>query len=714
MPGDMGSAGKDHELRPYHVPTPVGDRPLFLELMRVFATRLKVFLAVVVIVILGTVYQMMKATPIYRASGQILVERQTSRLGNLDDPLEIDTLDTDYYNTQFKILEGPGLSARVSKVLNLQAHPAFAGSNPVFELQANTEVVWLRNNRIFEVAFYHWDRELAAQIVNTLIAEYKADTIQRRTEAIRELRRQMLQELDKERRDLEENERSLLEFYKKHGLHMGEEKQATLNRLMEEVAVQLAREESELNELEAIGGQIEAAGQDLQKLAGLQAVVDNQAMRDMRLEEARVHTELEEMRKKFGPEAEQRRIAEARATEITHKIGQQIRTIAEGLLLQREVKRKGIEKTRGKYEEIKKQRIEMDALVWEADQLRRARDASRSLYDTLMLRIKESEISSGIETTNIHLLHAAEVPLTPVRPNLMVSLMMGFIVAIVAGAGVTLLLEKADNTIRTPEDVEMSYGLSVLSVVPERKPDEQNIPPPLVSWQDERSQMAEAYRRLRAAILLSVRAGEGGSIRKILFCSPGPGEGKTVSSINTATCLAQMGARTLLLDTDFYRSESHKLFGLDREKGLSTLLTSDIDIAQAIQPTPIPFLDYMATGMIPPQPASLLASARMKWVLDELSKTYARIVIDSSPLIAVTDASMLAPHMDALIMVTCQGKTLKTALRRSLQTLSRIGVRPLGVVFNGVKVGVGEFYFKYHHPTYALEENERVETTLPQ
>src|SRR5258705_4856847 len=122
-----------------------------------------------------------------------------------------------------------------------------------------------------------------------------------------------------------------------------------------------------------------------------------------------------------------------------------------------------------------------------------------------------------------------------------------------------------------------------------------------------------------------------------------------ITAVNVAVSLAQTGEKTLHLDTDFHRSETHKVFGLDRDKGLSTLLTSDVPFAHVIQPTAVPMLDMMTTGMIPPQPASLLGSARMKWILQEATKLYDRIIIDTPPLAAVTDGAMLAPLADAML-----------------------------------------------------------------
>lgn len=703
------SSGVPGPVEPDRNPAPgaSGDAaPLLLwELSRVFTTRRWVFLSIASIVLAGVIAHTLTSVPIYRATSQVLIERQYQQLREFNDPLQVDTADVDYYNTQLKIIQGPGLADRVARLMNLSGRPQFKGGDPVAMLLGGLSVAVLKNNRVFEFSFEHPDRSFAAEVVNVYVKEYERDAVERRMKAINVLSGQMSEKLEDVKKVLDGAERKLMDFYQKHQLLLAEERQGGYQKLLDDLSVSIARQQDELKRLEAVGAQIEAAGDDITKLRSLEMVViDSQAIRDMRLLEARAHEELAAASQKYREGHPLLREAQARAAEVSKKVEEEIRAIARGYLMQREAKRASVEDLRRNFEETRRLQMERDSLVVQADQYRRERDSSRTLYETLTLRIKESEISSGIEATNVHVLYSAEIPEAPARPDPVRNIGMGFLLAIFAGVAVTLVLERLDNRVRTPEEVEVPYGLPVLAVVPDRKPEEAAGPAALACWQEERSQFAEGYRQLRAAVLLSLREDrEGGKLRTLMVASPGPGDGKTVSAVNLAISLAQTGEKTLFIDTDFHRSDSHKLFGLDVDKGLSTLLTSDIPFAQAVQPTPVPFLDFMSTGMIPPQPASLLGSARMKWVLEEASRHYTRIVIDTPPLAAVTDGAMLAPHVDALILVVRQSRTLKTSIRRAIQILSRIGVKPLGFVFNGLNVIFGDLYYKYHHPIYDLE-----------
>ncbi len=680
---------------------------LVLYLLRIFTTRIWLFLVVFSLIFTIILVNSMRGTKIYRATAEILIERQSSNLKNLESPLTVNTDDSDYYNTQVRILEGRGLAQIVAAALSLDQRDDFS-DRPADDLLGGLQIDFVRNARVVEIAYEHADKQLAAKIVNAYIVEYKKDTLKRRSDTIDELQAQMRGQLDDVETKLRESQKLLLDFYEKNGLLLGDERESSLQRMMEEAGLMLLREQQELNRLEGASEKVDAAGTDVNKLYQI-ALAHYLFWREdsQQLEETRALSGLAEMQKKYQPTHPSYLGALARVQEIQRRVAESALTFARSVVVLRDNKRESVKAAQVMYEDLKKRRLEQDRTVGEAERLRRTRDAYQTLFEALTLRIKEAAISNRLDTTNVHTLIAAAPPITHIRPNLTTNLLLGLVGALMAGIAITLMVDRLDNTVRTTQDVEESYGLPVLSVVPQARIDDLSGPPALACWKDEMSQMAEAFRRVRAAVLLSVKKGEGGPLRRMLVLSPGPDEGKSTAAMNLAISLAQMGERTLLIDADFYRSESHKLLGLDREKGLSTILVSDIALPQAVQTTGIPCLDYMATGMIPPQPATLLGSARMRWLMEEATRHYSRVVIDTPPLVAVTDATLLAPLADATILVVREGKTSKTALHRSLQTLARTGVRPMGFIFNGLRTGMGEFYFRYHNPTYSLDQSQQ-------
>jgi capsular exopolysaccharide synthesis family protein len=684
---------------------------MFLQyLLRVFSTRIWALGTVAVVILAGTFWITKREVPVYRATAQILIEREYTNLRSLEAPMNINTDEIDYYNSQYKILQGPAMALRVVKALKLDQRPDF-GDSALDTLLNGLTIDFTRYNRVYEISYEHTEPEFAAKVVNTLVEEYQKWTVERRHEMILKLHREMYDELEKVKQELDACERDLLEFYSKHGLLQSEERQSSFQRMFDEASLRLLTEEQELGRLNVLARQIQEAGDDVTRIRSVILGERNFWDDDLMVADARAREELADVAKRHGPSHALYQSAAARVQELEKKVNAEILVFARSVLSSRDAKRLTVEQTRTTYDDLRKKRLDNDRLLAEAEVRRRNRDANRQLYDALSLRVKESRISSELGMTNVYTLSPAVPPRGAVRPDLWSNMSLGLIFALVAGALVTLLLDRIDNRVRTPEDVEDNYHLPILSVVPMARLDSLRGPAATICLHDEHSLMAEAFRRVRAAIMLSVRR-EGGPLRRIVVCSAGAGEGKTVTASNLAISLAQMGERTLLIDSDFYRSTAHKLFNLDREKGLSTILVSDVTLPQVVQPTGLPHLDFLATGLIPPQPATLLGSARMNWLLDEASRAYSRIVVDTAPLVAVTDASLLAPQADAVVVVVSQGRTVRGALRRAIQNLTRIGIRPLGFVFNGVRSSSGEFYMPYRPPVERVAEERESGTSI--
>ena len=207
--------------------------------------------------------------------------------------------------------------------------------------------------------------------------------------------------------------------------------------------------------------------------------------------------------------------------------------------------------------------------------------------------------------------------------------------------------------------------------------------------------MAESYRALRTSLLLS---NLGAPPKVIMVTSALPQEGKTTTSINTAVVLAQKGVRVLLIDADLRRPSIHKTLGMGPRSGLSNVLTGSATLEQAITRTAIlPNLFILPAGTPPPNPAELLASPNMRQVLEKLREQYDHIVLDTPPSLSVTDAVVLSPRADAVVLVIRSGKTTKQALRRSRDILTQVSAKVVGVLLNAVDLTSPDYYYYYEY-----------------
>jgi polysaccharide biosynthesis transport protein len=349
--------------------------------------------------------------------------------------------------------------------------------------------------------------------------------------------------------------------------------------------------------------------------------------------------------------------------------------------------------------------------------LKREAEANKQLYEGLLTKLKEAGISAGLRSSNIRVVDPAMIPSSPARPAKTRNIALSFLVGLVGGIGLALMREYLDNTIKTPDDIELITKLPSLAVVPafegaNRKSRAMRLlrgapvngnqaQIELFSHYLPKSQISEAFRALRTALLLS-QAEHPPQV--ILVTSALPREGKTTAAANLAVTLAQLGDRTVLVDGDLRKPGVSRVLSLTDEKyaGLSSYLAgvSNLDLVTIHHPA-IENLSAIPTGPLPPNPADLLSSHRMKEAIAELRKRYKFIVIDTPPILAVTDAVILSVQADGVLLVVRSGKTSKEAFMRTRDLLASVKSRVLGVVLNAVDSSSPDYHYSYRYYPYS-------------
>ena len=349
-------------------------------------------------------------------------------------------------------------------------------------------------------------------------------------------------------------------------------------------------------------------------------------------------------------------------------------------------------------------------------------ESNKVLYDNLQQKLKEAGIMAGLRSSNIHMVDPALVPTHPARPQKARNVLLGFLVGLVGGVGLALLREYLDNTVKSPDDIERLAGLPSLAVVPEvrsvngggrdrsrkllgdgqdTQDEDESSRVEVVSFTKPKSQVSEAFRALRTSLLLS-QADHPPQV--ILVTSALPREGKTTAAVNLAVTLAQLGDRTLILDSDLRKPGVHRVLNLTegRESGLSSYLAGVASLDEVCFPHRlIKNLVALPTGPIPPSPADLLSSHRMRDAINYLRQKYKFIVIDSPPIMAATDAVILSALTDGVLLVVRSGTTPKEAFTRTRDLLRAVKCRLLGVVLNAVDSSAPDYYYSYRYYPYA-------------
>ena len=338
--------------------------------------------------------------------------------------------------------------------------------------------------------------------------------------------------------------------------------------------------------------------------------------------------------------------------------------------------------------------------------------------------MKEAGVSAGLQSNNIHVVDTAKVPRTPYSPNKPLNLSLALAIGLMLGTGLAFFIEFLDNSVKTPDDVDRYIKLPSLGVIPSLDSigsgkslkmklieaagqnggngSKGTLPAgvEVITYHDTKSLISEAYRNLRTSVLLS--SGAGHPPKVLLVTSSQRGEGKTTTSVNIAVTLAQTGDRVVILDCDMRNPRVHRVLGLSNQDGMSTFLSGNSELSGLIQESEVPNLFAITAGPIPPNPAELLGSVRMKQALVLLAETFEHIVIDSPPVLAVTDARILAPVVDGVILVIKGGETPKEAVQRTKRLLQEVHGHLIGTLLNNVDVRSADYYYysRYYYYGY--------------
>ena len=680
----------------------------------------------------------LKMTPVYEASGTIEINKPDTTLNFQNSA----TFSLDYYDpteleTELKILQSDLLATQVIRELNLDRRPEISGQAPpapssldlgpdplqvdparaaamVGGFKSGLRVALSTNTRIIEVHYRSPDPQMAANVVNTLMQTYVENNFKARFESTMQASDWLSKQLVDLQMKVETSQEKLVRYQKEHEILGTDEKQNIITEKLEELNKEWTTAQTDRMDKEALYRLVESgdpesiasgAG-DVQDASGGQST--SQLMDSLRARQADLKIQIADLSTQFGPSYPKLTQLNNQLKEIDVQIKAEMGKIASKLRGQYNAALQRENMLRDALEKQKQEANKLNESAIEYSLLKRDVDTNRQLYEGLLQRLKEAGVSAGLKSNNFRIVDAARAPSSPIEPNIPRNLLFAMVLGLASGVGLAFLLEGLDNTVRTTEQAQMLSGLASLGMIPLGSKNAREGPNPkrlviasskeaveLVTQVRPQSQMAESYRALRTSLLLS---NLGAPPKVIMVTSALPQEGKTTTSINTAVVLAQKGIRVLLIDADLRRPSIHKTLGMGPHSGLSNVLTGSATLEQATARSAIlPNLFILPAGTPPPNPAELLASSNMRDVLMQLREQYDHIVIDTPPSLSVTDAVVLSPRADAVVLVIRSGQTTKQALRRSRDTLIQVNAKVVGVLLNAVDLSSPDYYYYYEY-----------------
>jgi succinoglycan biosynthesis transport protein ExoP len=734
------SAEADRPVGPRVYPELLSQESALGEYIRVLAKRKWTVLTCLAIIFSLVAVASLKMTPIYEASGSIAINKPDSGLVNFSNS---PTFSVDYYDptemeTEVKILQSDLLALQVIKELALDRRPEFGGkteplpssldlapdplqadagrtSSLLSSFRGSLRVALAPNTHIIEVHYRSPDKELSSTVVNTLMTTYTENNFKSRFDSTMQASDWLSKQLVDLQMKVETSQEKLVHYQKEHEILGIDDKQNITTAKLDELNKALTAAESERMDKESVYRLVQAG--DSETIASAASVLDSAGggsqsasalLETLRTKQADLKIQAAELNTQFGPAYpklaqidNQLKEIDAQLLTETRKVGGKIKGQYMAALQRESMLHDALEKQKQEANKLNESAIEYSLL-------KRDLDTNRQLYEGLLEKLKEAGVSAGLRSNNFRIVDVARVPTGPIEPNIPRNLAFAFMLGLTSGVGLAFLLEGLDNTVRTTEQAQSISGLPPLGMIPlgsRTARDGTNSKRLVIASSKEavelitqvrpQSQMAESYRALRTSLLLS---NLGAPPKVIMVTSALPQEGKTTTSINCAVVLAQKGIRVLLIDADLRRPSIHKTLGMGPRSGLSNVLTGSATLEQAITRSSIlPNLDILPAGTPPPNPAELLASTNMRDVLQELRGKYDHVVVDTPPTLSVTDAVVLSPRADAIVLVIRSGQTTKQALRRSRDILMQVNAKVSGVLLNAVDLSSPDYYYYYEY-----------------
>jgi capsular exopolysaccharide synthesis family protein len=675
---------------------------------------LLVFSVIVVTVALHTY----TATPIFKATLQMLIERQAPKI--IDQQgigVQYDYSGEEFYQTQYKLLESRALGKKVAEKLNLKNDSRYAyifqnlPPNPDTDLlqQADdrlsgtiigaVEVSPIKHSRLVNISFFHPDPKFAAQMVNALAQCYNDLALDFNFATSQETAEWLKQKLGEARKKLEESEAKLNEYKRQHNIVALEDKESITAQKLEQLNRDLVSSQT-------LRMASEAKVKEVSQGNPIPEVLNNTLIQMLKGREAQIIVEISEMSKKFGKLHPRMIQLNNELAATREKIAAEKSHVVQSLKNEYRMAQNQEENLKAAMEAQKVNTMDQGDLAIQYRVLLRDVETNRALYQNVLKSLKTTTANENVPVTNIRIVQRASVPTSPVSPRKSRNLLLAAIAGLVLGAAMALGLENLDTTLKTPEEVEDWLEIPNLAMVPHLELSGDNPAqdsPSLVVHHGQQSPASESYRMLRTKIHFST---PGKAPNILLITSSQPTEGKTLTAANLAIAMAQGEGNVLLVDSDLRRPSLHRLFQVSGEPGLTNFLVGEIDDIPAVESL-VPHLFLVTSGPIPPNPSELLGSERMREFLTRAQGQFDFIILDSPPILSVADAAILATQSKGVLLVIKAEAVPRKLALEARNHLLEVKASLLGALLNDVNVNRNGYYYKnYYHSSFYYTSRE--------
>jgi polysaccharide biosynthesis transport protein len=680
----------------------------------------------IIAVLLGLAYGVFQAESqpkLYDAYGRIQVRSGSSNEYRVSAAQGLDGDAASKMLTEIEIIKSDSLMLKICREMDLSNNADFlekkgpiphtslddgeTRQDTVHRLQSNLHVSMIPKTDIIRISYSSFSAKLSADIVNKVIQDYIHRSYQTRYESSKYASDFLSGTLEGLKQEVETSQEQMMDMQRRLGILGFDPSHNQISASLDDLA--RAAGAAKLARIVAEARYRVLSGMDPDTIEGAVEMAPGTApgeLNSLRGQLASAKANYAQLGSSLLPNHPQMMALKAQINEFIKEIDAE----QNRLLLQAKqnyvVARANEDQTTAALEAEKTDAYKLRDQLVEYTIRQREFEENRNLYDSLQQRLRTASVQSGLESLDIEVVDPALPPANPVlRPQSTV-ILTALVFSLLAGIVAAFLMESLDTGLRSIAEIESITELPSLAIIPRARRTSADQATSLTTAQrnigiltQPKSQFAEAFRSLRTSLLLST-AGHPPKI--IVLTSATPSEGKTTAASNLAAILAQRDTRVLLIDGDLRRPNIHHRFGLNGKIGLTTVLTGATTLEGTVQGVPeIPNLDILPSGPVPPFPTEMLSSGAMEAILKRCGELYDYVVIDSPPILSVTDGVILARQADAVVLVVRHGKSSKHVVRRARDILLRSGAGITGIVLNAVDLNSPEYYGYYGYSGYS-------------
>jgi len=707
--------------------------------------RWKIATAILAVVMAATFLASYLSKPLYLSQVEIQIERENPNQLTLDDLFGIAINDQEFMQTQYVLLKSRGLGDRVIREHGLLNDPDFyppgiKGKTPaeidrirdsmVSGLIGGLQVNPVRGTSLVDIAYVAPTPRLAQKVAEAVADSYMRQNIENKLDAVRQASEFLTRQIATVKNEIDTAQDELNRYGEtKDIISTADASNVTMAKLNQLNADFTSAQNDRIQKTSAYDGVMRGSPEAIVGTDPLVTQLNAEIAAEEREYAAKLNVYRPENPDMIALKTKIEKARQSKQAALLQAYSQR-REAARSEMVQAETREASM---RAAYEQQKREAMKFNANATTYTDLRGQIEGKRTLLDQLTKRLNETEVTSrlrGSNTSNVHWVDHAALPTARFNVTMKRNLQSAFPLGIILGLAAIFFLEYMDRSIKTPEELERVTRFASLGVIPsansvnrsdygyqysygrKSEPKLHAVNPDgtvetpeveLIPFRESRSPISEAYRAFRTSLLLA----SASSPKVIVITSTFAREGKTTTSVNLATVLAQMGKPVLLIDADLRRPRLQKVFRDKMNLGLVNYLAANIPIDDVVQQTEVPNLSVVLSGPTPPNPSELLASDRMKHLIEEMRGRYAYVIFDSPPVMAVTDAIVLAANADGVVLTVHGGQTPRDLVQRAAERLRQSNIPVLGALLNNLDLQqYGYTFKKSYYDYYTSEENE--------